>query len=113
MKITNFILTPEQIAGNKEGIGILLNITPGYDYVDGKRTENQTHIKYEVVFPDNSFDKNIVKVAGVKAILTEEQLAQQSGKIKVKLKNLTGKFYRTNSGEYAVTCSAEGVEVIS
>lgn len=113
MKINNLKLTAQQIAGNMDGIGILLNITPGYEYIDGKRTDNQSHTKYEVVFPDNDYDKNIVKVAGIKSIVTEEQLAQQSGKIKVKFKNLSGRFYRTNSGEYALSCSADSVEVTS
>lgn len=112
MKVTNINLMPTQIAGNAEGAGILLNMTPGYDYVEGKRTDTQSHIKYEVVFSDNAYEKVLVKVPGTKAIITGEQLAQQSGRIKVRLKNLTGKFYRTNSGEYALSCSADGVEVI-
>ena len=112
LRITDIKLISVQIAGNAEGAGILLNMTPGYDYVDGKRTDAQSHIKYEVVFPDNAFEKVLVKIPGTKAIITGEQLAQQSGRAKVKLKNLTGKFYRTNSGEYALSCSADGVEVI-
>lgn len=112
MRITDIKLTTLQIAGNVEGSGILLNMAPGYDYVDGKRTDTQSHIKYEAVFPDNAFEKLLVKVPGIKAVVTGEQLAQQSGKLKVKFKNLTGRFYRTNSGEYALSCSADSVEVI-
>ena len=112
MNITNLILTTAQVAGNLEGIGLLLNETPGYDYVNGKRTDTQTHTKEEVVFMDNDFEKVIVKVPGTKTVVTAEQLAQQRGKIKVKFKNLRGRFYRTNSGEYALSCSADGVEVI-
>lgn len=112
MKITDIKLTVLQIAGNAEGSGILLNMAPGYDYVDGKRTDTQSHIKYEAVFPDNAFEKLLIKVPGTKAVITEEQLAQQSGKLKVKFKNLMGKFYRTNSGEYALSCSADSVEVV-
>lgn len=111
MKITDIKLTVTQIAGNAEGTGILLNMAPGYDYVDGKRTDTQSHIKYEAVFPDNAFEKILVKVPG-KSVVREEQLVQQNGKLKVKFKNLTGRFYRTNSGEYALSCSADSVEVI-
>lgn len=111
MKITDIKLTVTQIAGNAEGTGILLKMAPGYDYVDGKRTDTQSHIKYEAVFPDNAFEKIFVKVAG-KSVVREEQLVQQNGKLKVKFKNLTGRFYRTNSGEYALSCSADSVEVI-
>ena len=112
MKITDVKLTVLQIAGNTDGSGILLNMIPGYDYLDGKRTNTQTHIKYAVVFPANAFEKVQVKVSGTKPVATVEQLAQQSGRVKVKFKNLTGKFYRTNSGEYALSCSADSLEVI-
>lgn len=111
MTITKIKLTATQIAGNTEGSGILLSMAPGYDYVDGKRTDTQSHIKYEAVFPDNAFEKVQVKVPGTKAAITEEQLAQQSGRLKVKFKNLTGKFYRASNGEYLLTCSADSVEV--
>lgn len=113
MNVTDVILIPAQIAGNAEGTGLLLNETPGYDYVNGKRTDTQTCMKEEVVFVDNNFEKVVVKVPGTKPLVTAEQLAQQKGKIKVRFKNLKGRFYRTNSGEYALTCSADGVEVIS
>lgn len=113
MKISNIILTPVQITGNNDATGILIGQNPGYDYQNGKRTDMQTHVKYEVVFPENNFEKVIVKVPGTKPVMTPEELELQKGKVKIKFKNLTGKFYRTNSGEYALTCSADGVEVIA
>lgn len=113
MKISNVRLDALQIAGNVEGIGLLIGMTAGFDYVDGKRTDNQSHIKYEVVFQDNLYEREVIKVPGTKPIVTPEQLEQQKGKIKVKFKNLSGKFYRTNSGEYALSASADGVEVIA
>lgn len=113
MKISNVRLEAVQIAGNAEGIGLLIGMTAGFDYVDGKRTDNQSHIKYEVCFPDNLYEKEVVKVMGTKPVVTPEQLAQQKGKIKVKFKNLSGKFYRANNGEYNLSASADGVEVIA
>lgn len=112
MNITNLILLPVQITGNNDATGILLGQNPGYDYQNGKRTDMQTHVKYEVVFPENNFEKVIVKVPGTKPVMTQEQIEQQKGKVKVRFKNLSGKFYRTNSGEYALSCKADGVEVI-
>lgn len=112
MRAVDIQLTIFQISGNTDGSGILLSMAPGYDYVDGKRTETQSHIKYQIVYPDNAFEKVLVKVPGTKPVVTAEQLAQQSGKLRVKCKNLTGKFYRTNSGEYALSCSADSLEVI-
>lgn len=113
MNIVNIILNEFQITGNNDATGILLKENLGYEYQNGKRTETQTHIKYEVVFPENNFEKVTVKVPGTKPVVSAEQLGLQKGKIKVKFKNLSGKFYRTNSGEYALTCSADGVEVIA
>ena len=112
MRITDLMLTTYQIAGNDDGIGILLDATPGYEYENGKRTDTQTHIKYLVVFTDNNFEKITVKVAGTKEVASKELLTQKSGKIKVKLNNLTGKFYRTNSGDYALSCTADSLEML-
>ena len=54
-----------------------------------------------------------VKVTDLKAVLTQEMIDAAGGKMKVKFKNLTGKIYRTNSGVYDVSASADGVEVIA
>lgn len=113
MNLNKLNLTPAQIAGNNDGIGVLLSIVPGYGYDEnGKRTDTQTHTKNTVVFIDNDYEKIVVKVPGTKEVVTKELLAQQGGKVKVKFKNLTGKFYRTNNGEYALSCTADSVEVI-
>lgn len=112
MKITDVILTPEQLCGNSEGTAIVLGVSQGYEYKDGKRTENVTHTKVEAVFDSNRFEKANVKVERTKIGLTTEQISQQGGSVNVKFKNLTGKFYRTNSGEYALSCSADNLEVI-
>ena len=112
MDITSIILTPVQIAGNAEGTGILINWNLGYEYVDGKKSNTPTFLKYIIAFTDNEFEKIEVKIPGTKPIISEEQLSQQKGKIKVKCKNLNARFYRTNSGEYKLTCRAEGIEVV-
>ena len=112
MRVTDIKLTVMQIAGNAEGTGILLNIAPGYDYVDGKRSDTQSYIRCQTVFVDNAFEKVSVKVPGTKPVVSEEQLAQQSGKLKVRFKNLTGRLYRNQNGEYALSCSADSVEVV-
>ena len=85
----------------------------GYCLGMNTKMDTQTHIKYEVVFPENNFEKVTVKVPGTKPVMTPEELELQKGKVKIKFKNLSGKFYRTNSGEYALSCKADGVEVIA
>lgn len=112
MRITDIKLNAEQIAGVNDGSALAVGITDGYEYVDGKRTEKQTHKKVEAVMLNNKYEKILVKVAGVKHSLTAELLAQNGGTVKVKFKNLTGKFYRTSGGEYALSCTADAVEVV-
>ena len=112
MEITSIILTPEQISGNATGTGILLQVIPVYAFVNGKKTDEIEAYSYLTVFPDNSFNKEKPKIKGNKPIITTEQLLAKGGQIKVSFKNLKGKFYRTNSGEYALTASADGLEVV-
>lgn len=113
MRITDIKLTVEQITGTSDGSALAVGIADGFEYVNGKRTENQTHKKVEAVMPNNKYEKVTVKVDGVKNPLTPELIAQGGGTVKVKFKGLTGKFYRTNSGEYALSCTATGVEVVA
>lgn len=113
MRITDVKLIGEQISGNNDGSALAVGIADGYEYVDGKRTENQICKKVEAVMPNNKFDKFVIKVAGVKHPLTAELIAQNGGSVKVRFKNLTGKFYRTSSGEYALSCTADAVEVVA
>ena len=110
MKVTDIILNTNQITGNERGEALLLNVANGYEYIDGKVTDNVANQKYTVVCPTNGYEKIIVKIKGDKPAITNEQIKEKGGQVKVKFKNLTGRFYRTNSGEYAVSCSADGLE---
>lgn len=111
MKITDILLTTQQISGNTTGTGLLLSVSNGYEYIDGKATNTVTNIKYTAVFTDNQFEKLIVKIKGNKPILTNEQIKQKGGSVKVAFKNLSGRFYRTNTGEYALSANADEMEV--
>ena len=109
--ILRLFLTALQICGNATGTVVLLGIADLMEFVDGKPTNNVIGQKLTVVCPDNMYEKLTVKVKGGKPAITSEQLQQRGGQAKIVLKNLTGKFYRTNSGEYALSCSADGWEV--
>ena len=111
MKVTEVKLTVSQICGNDEGECILLSVSPLEEYVEGKPSGKVVGQKYHIVCPDRQFEKFIVKIKG-KPIITNDQLQQKGGQVKVVFDNLTGKFYRTNSGEYAVSCNADGMEVM-
>lgn len=112
MKVQDIILTSEQISGNADGSAIITGISAGYEYAEGKRTDNVTHMKIEAVFPANKFEKVIVKVKEMPLKITKEQLEKAGGQVKVKFKNLTGRFYRGNSGEYLLSASADSLEAL-
>ncbi len=113
MRITDILLNTPQVCGNADGSAIITGISAGYEYVDGKRTDNITHAKVEAVFPSNKYEKITVKVKDLKLPITAEQIEQAGGQKKVKFKNLTGRFYRANSGDYLLSASADSMEVIA
>lgn len=111
MKPSDFILNSTQISGNTDSSAIITGISAGYEYVDGKKTDNVSHMRVDTVFPANKFERVIVKVKDLKLPITVEQLKQAGGQKKVKFKNLTGRFYYANSGEYLLSASADSMEV--
>ena len=111
--ITKLNLTVEQITGNKDGSTLFLSNKAVPIYNGSEKTDQIAYVKYGVVLPDNDYEKINVKVKQLKPLFSDEQMQAQKGKVKVRFKNLTGRFYRTDRGEYALTCSADDVEVIS
>ena len=109
--ITSLILTTSQISGNDAGECVLLSVSPLEEYVEGKPSGKVVGQKYHIVCPDRQYEKFIVKIKG-KPMITNDQIQQAGGQVRVIFENLTGKFYRTNSGEYALSCNADSAEVI-
>ena len=111
MKVTEVKLTVSQICGNDEGECVLLSVSPLEEYIDGKPSGKVVGQKYHIVCHNNKYEKFIVKIKG-KPMITNDQIQQAGGQVRVIFENLTGKFYRTNSGEYALSCNADSAEVI-
>ena len=110
--LTKVILNAEQICNSKDLSVLLVAVREGAEYKDGKPTGNIEGYKYEVVFPFAQFYKTRVKIKGA-PIITQEQIDQKGGSMKIRFKNLTGKFYRTGNGDYELSASADGLEVIA
>ncbi len=108
----NIILLGFQISGNKENIGYLTEVAPGYAYENGKKTDNITHTKITVAFPDNDFEKFTIKLQTTTPPIAFGEVSPENP-IKISLKNLTGKFYKTYSGDIAISATAEAMEVIA
>ena len=51
----------------------LLGVSEIFDYVDGKRTDTISGIRYSVANP-NTFENFEVKVAGTKPLVTQERI---------------------------------------
>ena len=111
MNILMIVLTALQLSGTVDAIAFLLEVRNRYKYVNGKRTDEIEGISVVVVFPNNGYEKMSVKMDN--CTVTNEQIAKAGGQLKVKFKNLTGKFYRMSNGELAISASADGLEVIS
>lgn len=112
MRVSDIIVTSKQIFNNStDETALLLEVRKGFAYENGKATDKVDHHKYDVVIPQNKFDKITVKISG-DALATNEQIAQKGGSLKVKFKNLTGKFYRMSNSEYGFSATAEGMEVV-
>lgn len=112
MNLMNIFLNTAQICGNTDGTAMAIGVAPGYQYQDGKKTDTITYTKVNTVFVDNAYEKMSVKVLDTKPILTQEAIELAGGKKKIKFKNLTGKIYRTANGDYAVSVSADSMEVL-
>lgn len=115
MKTTDVILTPGQITNSTDEIVLAVEVRDGYDYVDGKKAEIPTFKRVTLVIPKRKYEQVVVKVYDMNIPLTEEMIEQKGGSVKVKLKNLSGRFYLDReSHEYRLSCKADGLlEVIS
>lgn len=61
--LNRIIINDIQIIGSSvDGTVIVTAVRPGYKYVDGKATNEIDHYKYDVVLPNNGFEKITVKV---------------------------------------------------
>lgn len=109
--ILRVILTALQITGNANGNCIFLRLALLKEYVDGKISDNIIGVKIDVVCPDNNYEQFTVKIKGKYSVLCE-QLKDKEGRV-ISLPDLTGRFYRDNTGSYQLSCSATKVEVVS
>lgn len=111
IKILDIRLPFQVIA--KGDTALMVEVAPVFDYdKDGKRTDKQVGNKYKLVLPNAGYETIVAKVIEDKPVVTNEEIAAKGGAIKVKPKNFEAKFYKTVSGDYALTASASGLEVI-
>lgn len=113
IKITDIVLTADQITNSVDGIALVGDVADGYEYSDGKRAETPSYKRVTVALPKRKLEQIVVKVMDMKIPLTPELLEQKSGSVKVKFKNLSGRYYYDREAkEYKLSCKADGLEVL-
>lgn len=83
------------------------------NYVDGKPTDTIAGVRLDVVFPKNRYEKISVKLPGQNHPLLPDNFQEGGETYKVAFTpDFEGTFYRTNSGDYALSCKATSVEIL-
>lgn len=81
------------------------------EYVDGKPSDNYTGLSLDIVLPKARYEKITVKIPGLIHQIKPEDFETRDS-IPVRIKDFNAKFYRTNSGEYALSCKGTAVEEV-
>lgn len=86
---------------------------PYYNYVNGKPEDTPAGIRIDTVLPACKYEKISVKLEGTKHPITTESFDNENTTYKVRFSpDFQAKFYRTQTGEYALSCKASTVEVV-
>lgn len=111
MKPTDIIFDFNHLA--KADNALAVNASPYMKYIDGKSDGTVAGTRVEVVLPNNKFEKISVKLPGQNHAITPDSFKEDGVTYKVKFSpDFEGKFYRTATGDYALSCKASAVEVI-
>ena len=105
MKPSDVKVNFKQVA--RGDFAIAVNASTYSNYVDGKPDGTIAGIRLEVVLPNNRFEKIPVKLPGQNHPLSPEDFKEDGATYTVLFSpDFEGKFYRTSTGEYALTCKA-------
>lgn len=89
----------------------LLAIRPVYHYDNGNRTDMLEGFKY-LVGDAALFEQLEVKILNVQPLLSTKQLQEATAPIWVRFTNCIARPYRTDKGSYAISFSADSVDMI-
>lgn len=109
MDINSLKFTFQQIAGSDSGI--LTEVRPYRQYVDGKVTEKVQGYSYVVICPSNKYERVVIKVEQAAPTITPEELEQKKD-LKVKPVSFVGRFYKDRNGEYSFSAKATAMEMV-
>lgn len=111
IKLTDMTFDFATIAHSDTALAV--DATPYYNYVNGKPEDTPAGIRIDAALPNNKFEKITVKMEGMKHALTSESFESPGTTYKVKFSpDFQARFYRTSSGDYALSCKASDLEVL-
>lgn len=88
---------------------ILLHAKPQYRYENGKATEEQIGMQYEVITNGGDFDRFWVKVPDMDNIITEDEISASKEKVIVTFSNAVCKLYTDQHGHVQVSVKAQAI----
>ena len=104
MDIKNIVIEAYKTVGTDL---MLVSVLPAYEYDNGKRTDNISGYKYEVVLPHRAYEKLSVKILGdVRLDLQEDEA------VFVSFTDLVLTLYWTPQG-YRISASASDIKPVN
>lgn len=85
---------------------LLVDVSPSYEYKDGKKTESITGYKYAIALPDHGLEKINIKIEGKQLIDKPSD-----GFVEVELTGLEV-FVYWSQGQYQVGARASGISIV-
>ena len=101
MKLTDLIVSPKSL-GDKLW---LVDVSPAYEYKDGKRTDTVTGYRYIVALPAHSLEKIGVRIDG------KQLMEKPEGFIEVEFADLEVTAYESQ-GHVQLTAKATGISTV-
>ena len=102
MKLTDLIVSPKSL-GDKLW---LVDVSPAYEYKDGKRTDTVTGYRYIVALPAHSLEKISVRIDG------KQLMEKPDGYIEVEFADLDVTAYESQ-GHVQLTAKATGIHLVN
>lgn len=101
LNIRDLRIDPSSLGAKK----LLVDITPAYEYKDGKRTDNLTGYRYTVALPEHGLDKISVRIEG------KQLMEKPEGFIEVEFADIEVSAYESQ-GHVQLTAKATGISTV-
>ena len=101
LNIRDLRIDPVSLGAKK----LLVDITPAYEYKDGKRTDNLTGYRYTVALPEHGLDKISVRIEG------KQLMEKPEGFVEVEFSGLEVNAYESQ-GRIQFTAKATGISTV-